>query len=134
MKKVFLFLVVVFVLVGSCKDTNDPFDVLAAQRHMTGTWECTEEEGEKSYQITLSADGMMNVAIENLFDIKVSKSVVVNLLSEDKVLIPTQENEIYNVEGTGTISEYKKMVLELNFNDGSGTKKITVTCNKIITQ
>ena len=132
MKKVFLFLVVVFVLVGSCRDTNDTFDVLTAQRSMSGRWECTESEGEKSYQITLTADGMMNVAIENLFDMKSTQSVVANLLSETSLLIPTQETGIFSVEGTGTISQaYKKMILDLNYTDGSGTKQISVTCNKI---
>ena len=130
MKKVFLVFAAIFVAV-SCGDKKEPFDVLAAQRKMAGKWECTEEDGGKSYQITLAAEGVMNMTIKNLCDRGEQESVVVNLLSETSLLIPTQQKDGYSVEGNGSISEeYRKMVLDLNFNEGSGAKKIIVTCSK----
>ena len=130
MKKVF-FLLIAVLLVASCND-KEPFDVRAAQRQLTGKWECTEEDSGKSYEVTLSPEGVMDMVFKNLCEISENEIVVAKLLDETSLFIPPQTGETFSIEGNGTISnEYKKMILELSFNDGSGAKKIMATCNKI---
>lgn len=126
--KILLFLM--WVVVASCS-REEPFDVIGAQRQLSGKWDCTEDTG-KSYQITIVPYGMVNIYIKNICNMGEDVAVNVNLLDENSLLIPSQHPEGYRIEGTGTISEgYKKMILELRFDDGTKSlTSIVVTCNK----
>ena len=129
-----IFIIIVCVAGFSC-NREEPFDVLAAQQKLLGKWKCTDYSGEvkgDEYQITVERNCIMNVHIRNLLNLGENEFVIVQLLDEKNVFIPPQTKESYIIEGEGAISdEYKKMVFELDFNDGNASKHITVTCNKV---
>ena len=113
---------------------EEPFDVMEAQRRLSGKWDCVECTG-KTYQMNVSPSGVMNVHYSNLRDLGDEETVNVILLNEEELLVPPQEKISYHIEGTGTISdEYSKVVLELSFIDlahgNNEAQDIVVTCAK----
>ena len=130
MRKVFTLLVIV-AFIASCGNKEEPFDVLDAQRHMQGIWDCTQGDmEEETYQITVAPYGLLHVAIKNLCKTG-EESVLALLESETSLLIQTQKKETFSIDGTGAISEgYNRMVLTLSFIDINGAREVIVTCNK----
>ena len=125
-----IILLVASVSIVSCEN-GESFDVLAAQRQLSGKWECIEDNG-KEYEITVLSDEIMNVHFKNLCDMGENETVNVILLKENSLLIPSQDKVIYSIEGIGSISnKYKEMILELNFYDKTiGSEQVIVNCIK----
>ncbi len=123
-------ILVTLVMVAACSN-EEPFDVIGAQRQLSGKWDCTESSG-KTYQIAISPNGVVNIHIYNLCDIGEDIAVNANLLDENNLLIPSQGAGGHSIEGTGKIlDKYKKLVFELHFdNTTKDATPVVVTCNK----
>ncbi len=136
-KKLWSVVFVIVVAMVACT-TEEPFDVLEAQRQLSGKWQCQEtsvvENGTKKnpvgYQMTISANGVMSIDMSNFAGLNVI--IKADLLDENNILIPTQTKDGFTIEGEGTISnKYKKMNLSYSYTDtGRRRTEVLAACDK----
>ena len=126
-----IILVAVIILSAGCSD-EEPFDVVAGQRQMSGSWTCKETSNSSgdplTYQIRISPNGAMGLSISNYAGLGITARA--DFPDENTLLIPSQDQEGFRLEGKGTISKYKKMTLTFSYTSTTRVD-ITADCSKI---
>jgi hypothetical protein len=126
-KLALLAFIIPFLFTWSCETIDTLTGSAATVAKLEGDWTCDEQSEvfkatAETYTVTLSADADNNagVIIDNFYGLNASAKANVSGMN---FIIPNQNVEGgFSVSGSGTISSnYEKITLSYNVDDGSGT-------------